>query len=97
MEAFIGWVFIMAFFWSLGLFLFSLMSTVKACMGNYPMAAVALYWLTTGLSFILIIHCGDMVGLKFFVWSSPVLTIIMNAMENHRKRTLNNRRHESNN
>lgn len=91
-SSFLGTIALLAFviccFWSLALFIFALMATVSACMGNYSLPAVLLYWLMAASSYVMMTLRYDMGAVMLFVWSSPVLTILMYLFERNRKRKL---------
>ncbi len=88
LDAVLMWLFLFGFCWSVGLFLFALMTTVKACMGNYSLAAAAVYWLSVGVSFLIIVLGNELNGMMCFVWSSPAITFLMYLLERERRRSI---------
>lgn len=82
-------LFLIAFCWSVGLFMFSLIATVLGLIGQYALRAVALYWGFFLISFLLVVVPEGLIGLPFFILGSPIITFGMRMYERDRIRKHN--------
>lgn len=79
-EGILIWLFMICFCVMLGLFLFTILKTILALLGQYSKAAVALDWGFAAVSFFVHLMDYSFEAMLLFVYGSPFIALAMKLL-----------------